>query len=105
MKGRGGCVDCAAGSAQRWCLLRRLEARWDLGFEGHGRPARRRPPFACPHLPAPCVPASSLLPVLTDSSGSIMVTAEETAVIDPEFAFYGPIAFDVAKVSAVHATH
>ncbi|KAG2453953.1 hypothetical protein HYH02_002156 [Chlamydomonas schloesseri] len=33
-------------------------------------------------------------------TGSIMVTQEETAVIDPEFAFYGPIAFDVAKILA-----
>ncbi len=31
-------------------------------------------------------------------AGSIMVTAEESVVIDPEFAFYGPMAFDVAKV-------
>src|SRR5262249_5854361 len=28
-------------------------------------------------------------------SGSIMVTPSETYVIDPEFAFYGPIGFDV----------
>jgi 5-methylthioribose kinase len=28
-------------------------------------------------------------------SGSIMVTAEDTRVIDPEFAFYGPIGFDL----------
>jgi 5-methylthioribose kinase len=29
-----------------------------------------------------------------------MVTQEETYVIDPEFAYYGPIAFDVAKILA-----
>ncbi len=28
-------------------------------------------------------------------SGSLMVTAEDTRVIDPEFAFYGPIGFDL----------
>jgi len=28
-------------------------------------------------------------------SGSVMVTANETRVIDPEFAFYGPIGFDL----------
>ncbi len=28
-------------------------------------------------------------------TGSVMVTADETRVIDPEFAFYGPMAFDV----------
>ncbi len=28
-------------------------------------------------------------------SGSVMVTAEDTRVIDPEFAFYGPIGFDL----------
>ncbi|NNM62832.1 MAG: S-methyl-5-thioribose kinase [Steroidobacteraceae bacterium] len=28
-------------------------------------------------------------------SGSIMVTAEDTRVIDPEFAFYGPVGFDL----------
>ncbi|MEQ1942093.1 S-methyl-5-thioribose kinase [Mesorhizobium sp. VNQ89] len=33
-------------------------------------------------------------------SGSIMVTAEDTRVIDPEFAFYGPIAFDVGMMLA-----
>ena len=33
-------------------------------------------------------------------TGSIMVTAGETRVIDPEFAFYGPIAFDVGAVIA-----
>lgn len=32
------------------------------------------------------------------TAGSIMVTADESVVIDPEFAFYGPMAFDVAKV-------
>ncbi len=31
-------------------------------------------------------------------SGSIMVTQEETKVIDPEFAFYGPRGFDVGAV-------
>jgi 5-methylthioribose kinase len=31
-------------------------------------------------------------------TGSIMVTAEETKVIDPEFAFFGPIGFDVGKL-------
>src|SRR3569623_834072 len=33
-------------------------------------------------------------------TGSIMVTASETRVIDPEFAFYGPIGFDVGAVIA-----
>lgn len=33
-------------------------------------------------------------------SGSIMVTDTETRMIDPEFAFYGPIAFDVAMLLA-----
>ncbi|KXZ55583.1 hypothetical protein GPECTOR_2g1133 [Gonium pectorale] len=33
-------------------------------------------------------------------TGSIMVTDTETAVIDPEFAFVGPMAFDVAKILA-----
>ena len=33
-------------------------------------------------------------------SGSIMVTDAETRVIDPEFAFYGPIAFDVGMLLA-----
>lgn len=33
-------------------------------------------------------------------TGSIMVTPEETRVIDPEFAFYGPIAFDVGMMLA-----
>jgi len=33
-------------------------------------------------------------------TGSIMVTAEETRVIDPEFAFYGPMGFDVGAVLA-----
>jgi 5-methylthioribose kinase len=28
-------------------------------------------------------------------SGSVMVTADDTRVIDPEFAFYGPIGFDL----------
>ncbi len=31
-------------------------------------------------------------------TGSIMVTATDTRVIDPEFAFFGPIAFDVGKL-------
>ncbi len=31
-------------------------------------------------------------------SGSVMVTAEETRVIDPEFAFYGPIGFDLGAL-------
>src|SRR5262249_22588697 len=33
-------------------------------------------------------------------TGSIMVTESETRVIDPEFAFYGPIGFDIGAVSA-----
>src|SRR5204863_5124966 len=33
-------------------------------------------------------------------TGSIMVTAQETRVIDPEFAFYGPMGFDVGAVIA-----
>lgn len=33
-------------------------------------------------------------------TGSIMVTEGETRVIDPEFAFYGPIAFDVGMLLA-----
>lgn len=33
-------------------------------------------------------------------SGSIMVTDDDTRVIDPEFAFYGPIAFDVGMLLA-----
>ncbi|AZN98472.1 S-methyl-5-thioribose kinase [Mesorhizobium sp. M9A.F.Ca.ET.002.03.1.2] len=33
-------------------------------------------------------------------SGSIMVTDDETRMIDPEFAFYGPIAFDVGMLLA-----
>ncbi|PBB85010.1 MULTISPECIES: S-methyl-5-thioribose kinase [unclassified Mesorhizobium] len=33
-------------------------------------------------------------------SGSIMVTDTETRIIDPEFAFYGPIAFDVGMLLA-----
>jgi 5-methylthioribose kinase len=33
-------------------------------------------------------------------SGSIMVTDSETRMIDPEFAFYGPIAFDVGMLLA-----
>ena len=33
-------------------------------------------------------------------TGSIMVTETETKVIDPEFAFYGPIGFDVGAVLA-----
>jgi 5-methylthioribose kinase len=31
-------------------------------------------------------------------TGSIMVTAQETRVIDPEFAFYGPMGFDIGAV-------
>lgn len=31
-------------------------------------------------------------------TGSIMLNVEETRVIDPEFAFYGPIAFDVGSL-------
>jgi 5-methylthioribose kinase len=33
-------------------------------------------------------------------TGSVMVTSEETRVIDPEFAFYGPMAFDVGMLLA-----
>lgn len=33
-------------------------------------------------------------------TGSVMVTPEETRVIDPEFAFYGPMAFDVGMLLA-----
>ena len=33
-------------------------------------------------------------------TGSIMVTDDETRVIDPEFAFYGPMAFDVGMMLA-----
>ena len=33
-------------------------------------------------------------------TGSIMVTDTDTRIIDPEFAFYGPIAFDVGKLIA-----
>jgi len=33
-------------------------------------------------------------------TGSIMVTASDTRVIDPEFAFYGPMGFDVGAVIA-----
>lgn len=33
-------------------------------------------------------------------SGSVMVTDSETRIIDPEFAFYGPIAFDVGMLLA-----
>jgi 5-methylthioribose kinase len=33
-------------------------------------------------------------------TGSVMVTAEETRVIDPEFAFMGPMGFDVGAVIA-----
>lgn len=33
-------------------------------------------------------------------TGSIMVTESETHVIDPEFAFYGPMGFDVGAVLA-----
>ncbi|MBL4786664.1 MAG: S-methyl-5-thioribose kinase [Cohaesibacteraceae bacterium] len=33
-------------------------------------------------------------------SGSVMVTDNETRVIDPEFAFYGPMAFDIGMLLA-----
>ncbi len=33
-------------------------------------------------------------------SGSIMVNQQETYIIDPEFAFFGPISFDVGKIIA-----
>lgn len=33
-------------------------------------------------------------------TGSVMVTPQETRVIDPEFAFYGPMAFDVGMLLA-----
>ena len=33
-------------------------------------------------------------------TGSIMVTETDTRVIDPEFAFYGPMGFDVGKIIA-----
>ena len=33
-------------------------------------------------------------------TGSIMVNEDETYVIDPEFAFYGPMAFDVGAIIA-----
>ena len=33
-------------------------------------------------------------------TGSVMVTDDDTRVIDPEFAFYGPIAFDVGMMLA-----
>lgn len=33
-------------------------------------------------------------------TGSIMVTPQETKVIDPEFAFYGPMGFDIGAVLA-----
>lgn len=33
-------------------------------------------------------------------TGSVMVTDEDTRVIDPEFAFYGPISFDVGMLLA-----
>lgn len=33
-------------------------------------------------------------------SGSIMVTEKDTVIIDPEFAFYGPMAFDVGMLLA-----
>jgi 5-methylthioribose kinase len=33
-------------------------------------------------------------------TGSVMVTEDQTRVIDPEFAFYGPIAFDVGMLLA-----
>ncbi len=33
-------------------------------------------------------------------TGSVMVTAADTRVIDPEFAFYGPIGFDIGAILA-----
>ena len=33
-------------------------------------------------------------------TGSVMVTDDETRIIDPEFAFYGPISFDVGMLLA-----
>ncbi len=33
-------------------------------------------------------------------TGSVMVTDDETRVIDPEFAFYGPISFDIGMLAA-----
>ncbi|HEX7820601.1 MAG TPA: S-methyl-5-thioribose kinase [Sphingobium sp.] len=33
-------------------------------------------------------------------TGSVMVTVDDTRVIDPEFAFYGPIGFDVGMILA-----
>ncbi len=33
-------------------------------------------------------------------TGSVMVTADDTRVIDPEFAFYGPMGFDIGAVIA-----
>lgn len=33
-------------------------------------------------------------------TGSIMVTAQDSKIIDPEFAFYGPIGFDVGMILA-----
>jgi 5-methylthioribose kinase len=33
-------------------------------------------------------------------TGSVMATADDTRVIDPEFAFYGPFAFDVGMLAA-----
>lgn len=33
-------------------------------------------------------------------TGSVMVTADDTKIIDPEFAFYGPIGFDVGMILA-----
>jgi 5-methylthioribose kinase len=33
-------------------------------------------------------------------TGSVMVTAQDTRVIDPEFAFYGPMGFDVGAMLA-----
>ena len=34
-------------------------------------------------------------------TGSVMVTDDETRVIDPEFAFYGPLSFDVGMLIAI----
>ncbi|MHB8509309.1 MAG: S-methyl-5-thioribose kinase [Candidatus Dormibacteria bacterium] len=42
-------------------------------------------------------------------TGSVMVTAEDTRVIDPEFAFYGPVGFDLgvllANLAMAHLAH
>lgn len=40
-------------------------------------------------------------------TGSVYITREETKVIDPEFAFYGPMGYDMGNVIAkiVHWTY